>query len=101
MRHIGGILTQPRYDAALGRVTGQYCGFFVGVAPSPEAAAAGLRMLTADPGAPALVYGTRLMNFSDAPMDAATMFEPATLTRLRGIRAAVDPDRRLVANHPL
>ena len=41
------------------------------------------------------------LNFIDAPLDAATAFDPETLERLHRVRAQYDPDRVWLAAHAL
>ena len=45
--------------------------------------------------------GRRLLNFADSPADTRTMFDPQVHERLREIRAWVDPEGLLQANHPI
>jgi hypothetical protein len=45
--------------------------------------------------------GRSFLNFADVPTDAETMFAPPAYRRLREIRARVDPDGLLLANHPI
>ena len=43
--------------------------------------------------------GSAYLNFVEQPVDAATFYTDEAYARLRAIRAAVDPDGRMVANH--
>jgi FAD/FMN-containing dehydrogenase len=45
--------------------------------------------------------GRSFLNFADVPTDPETMFDPEAYRRLREIRARVDPDGLLLANHPI
>ncbi|MFT3886758.1 MAG: FAD-binding oxidoreductase [Arachnia sp.] len=101
IRHLGGALRRPA-DAALEAVAGEYLGFFVAIAATPEAGAQGY----AD-GARAVAAlapwasGETLLNFAENPADVSTAFAPDAWRRLQAVREAVDPEGRLVAPHPL
>ena len=45
--------------------------------------------------------GRAYLNFQDAPCGADAAFDGETLARLRAVRDAVDPNRRIVTKHPL
>ena len=50
-----------------------------------------------EPAREAHVYA----NFQDPPTPASALFDDGTLARLRAVRDRIDPDRRIVAKHPL
>ena len=45
--------------------------------------------------------GTGYLNFTDAPDHARRFFDGGTLAQLRAIKASVDPDGVILANHPI
>ncbi|WP_432840985.1 FAD-binding oxidoreductase [Dactylosporangium sp. CA-092794] len=101
LRQLGGALGRraPRHGA-LPRLDGAYALFTCGIVPGPEAAAAALADTERVVGAMRpWSNGREYLNFAETKVDAARAFEPETLSRLRRIRAAVDPAGRFVANH--
>jgi FAD/FMN-containing dehydrogenase len=101
IRHLGGALGRPG-EGALAALPGGYLGFFVAIAPTDEAAAAG--SADAARAVEALApwaSGGRCLNFDDADraVDASAAYRAEDWGRLQRIRSAVDPHRRLVANH--
>ena len=99
IRHLGGAVGRPA-DAAVSTLPGDYLGFFLAIAPFPEAAAIGLADATRAVEALA-PWGTggRYLNFDDNVVEVAAAYEPQAWQRLLRIRAEVDPQRRMVANH--
>jgi FAD/FMN-containing dehydrogenase len=103
LRHIGGAIQRaPAGAGALGRIDGRFLVFAAGIVMTPEAgkavAEAAARVNTA---VSAWGSGRSFSNFADVPTDPETMFDPETYRRLREIRARVDPDGLLLANHPI
>ncbi len=103
LRHIGGALArEPAGAGALGRIDGRFLLFAVGIAMSPEAgvaaaeAAARVKAVMSEWGS-----GRTFLNFADVPTGTETMFDPRAYRRLCEIRARVDPDGLLLANHPI
>jgi hypothetical protein len=102
IRHLGGALSRvPVGAGSLGSFRGQYLTLGGGVLTElnqSELAAAVERfhasMAPYDNGS--LYY-----NFSEAPADARRFYPDDVYARLRRIRAAVDPDGLIVANHPI
>ena len=45
--------------------------------------------------------GRHFLNFTDQEVDPASVFDDATLSRLRAVRDRVDPTRMFVTNHDL
>jgi FAD/FMN-containing dehydrogenase len=101
LRQLGGALARPAEGAgALSCLDGSHCAFFVAMAPTPEMAQAGQAAVEA--AAAALgpwSNGRSFLNFADGPADAATAFRGADWSRLREVRAAVDPHELFVAHH--
>ena len=103
LRHLGGALSRaPEGAGAMGGLDAEYLLFAVGVVMVPEAA--GPVRAALDAFATALAEydtGTSYLNFVEEPTDAARLYDEASYRRLRAIRAAVDPDARMVGNHPI
>ena len=103
LRHLGGALARPdTAGGALSAVPGDYALLCLTMAPDAEAAAAG-RAAAADvvrTMAP-WTLPSRIPTFTEARSDPATMFDAAARARLTGVRDTFDPQRRLVANHPV
>ncbi len=101
LRQLGGALSRPvPGGGALTALDGQFLLFTVGVAATPEMGRQGLadgaRVVEAlRPWAD----GRQYLNFAERAVDTAAGFEADAWQRLRAVRAAVDPDGRLVANH--
>ena len=101
IRHLGGALTRPA-DGAVASLPGAYLGFFIAIAPFPEAAALGLA--DANRAVEALApwsTGGRYLNFDDNVVEVSAAYGPEAWRRLRQIRAEVDPQGRMVANHAI
>lgn len=101
IRHLGGAMGRPA-DAALDRLRGDYLAMFLAIAATPEMGAVG--MADAMRGVAALVPWTadgRYLNFDDNAVEVSEGYGCVAWERLRVIRDRVDPERRLVANHPL
>jgi hypothetical protein len=103
VRHLGGAVARsdPSHGA-LDRIESPFVVFSVGAAPTPETAAAvrgALALLRAD----LLPWdsGRSTMNLADGATVADSLFPPAALERLRAVRNHYDPDRILLANHPV
>jgi FAD/FMN-containing dehydrogenase len=101
LRHLGGAFARTG-EGALSQVDGSYALFCVGAAPAPDVAAIAVR--EADAVVAALTpwhQGRRLLNFTDEHVDVASAYAPDAWERLRRVRATVDPEQRMVANHPV
>jgi FAD/FMN-containing dehydrogenase len=101
LRQLGGALSRRGPESgALGAVDGDVLAFFVGIAPTPQVAAAGEadtdRALEAL--APHAARGT-FLNLAERPVDPSASFEPDAWARLRAVRSRVDPGGVFVANH--
>jgi FAD/FMN-containing dehydrogenase len=103
LRQLGGALARDAHGAgALARVDAAYAGFFVAIAATPEMAAQGL--VDAQRLEEALgpwSSGRSYLNFAETRVETETAFEHDTFVRLGTIRAEVDPDGVLVANHQI
>jgi FAD/FMN-containing dehydrogenase len=103
LRHLGGALARiPEAAGAAARLDAEYLMFSAGIIMAPEMAAPvreGLRALKASLAA--YDTGKGYLNFVEEPADAAQFFAEDAYLRLRQIRAAVDPDERMVGNHPI
>lgn len=101
IRHLGGAVARPA-DAAVATLPGAYLGFFLAIAPFPEAAAIGLADATRAVQALA-PWGTggRYLNFDDNVVEVPAAYGHQAWQRLQQIRAEVDPRGRMVANHPI
>jgi FAD/FMN-containing dehydrogenase len=103
LRQLGGAVGVPAIDGgALSHLAGSHAAMFVAMAPTPEMAAAG------DAATQALVAalepwatGRNFPNFSERPIDPATAYDPDAWTRLRRIKAEVDPGGLFLANHEI
>lgn len=103
LRQLGGAVGVPAIDGgALSHLAGSHAAMFVAMAPTPEMAAAG------DAATQALVTalapwatGRNFPNFSERPIDPATAYDPDAWTRLRRIKAEVDPGGLFLANHEI
>ncbi|HQR28010.1 MAG TPA: FAD-binding oxidoreductase [Nocardioides sp.] len=103
LRQLGGALGRPHPGGgALASLDGRYAGFFVGIAATPELAGAALADAHALEQALApWSSGRSVLNFTERRVDPRSAFAPEDLERLRRIRAQVDPDAVLLANHRL
>ena len=103
LRHLGGALARtPEGAGAMGALAGKYLIFSAGLVMAPEmdaAVQAGLAAFLA--ALQPYATGTEYLNFVERATDAATFYETGDYARLRAIRAAVDPDGVMVANHAI
>jgi hypothetical protein len=103
VRQLGGELGRAREgNGALASLEAEYGLFAVGIAPTPEAAAAveAHAALVTEAVAP---WAARHMycNFAETRRDPATLWSAGAFERLRAIKAAVDPHDVIRSNHPL
>jgi FAD/FMN-containing dehydrogenase len=103
IRHLGGALaTAPEGAGALGSLRGEFIAFGVGI--PMDADVAGAILATLDRVTRALepdASGREYLNFAEHPGAAKHAFDPATIERLRAIRAAYDPEGVFRAAHAL
>ncbi|MGZ4277565.1 MAG: hypothetical protein ACXVFK_12705, partial [Solirubrobacteraceae bacterium] len=103
LRQLGGGLARARpQNGALAALEAEYALYAVGIAPTPEAAAAVGRHVeivkdSMSPWAARQMY----LNFAETRRDPGTLWTEQAHRRLRRIKAAVDPTGRIRANHPL
>ncbi len=101
IRHLGGALARPADGGGvLDRLPDPYLLFAVAIAPFPEAAAAG--RAAADRLVAAMrpwSTGRRFLNFTETAADTGTAYDEGHYTRLRRVRAEVDPTGLFRANH--
>ncbi|TQJ48438.1 FAD-binding oxidoreductase [Phycicoccus sp. SLBN-51] len=103
LRQLGGALGRDADGAgALPRLDAAYAGFFVGIAATPEMAAQGLAdAARLEAALQPWAGGRTYLNFTETTVDASTAFDGDTWTRLRQVRAAVDPEGVFLANHQI
>jgi hypothetical protein len=103
LRHLGGALGRiPDGAGAIGRFDGEFLAFAVGITMGPETIAPVKDALDAFfASLAAYDTGARYLNFVEEPADAARFYAEDAYLRLRELRAAVDPDQRMVGNHPI
>jgi FAD/FMN-containing dehydrogenase len=103
LRHLGGALGRaPESAGAFGAMDGDYLLFGAGLLMGPETVQPLRAELAAfKAGLAAYDSGSAYPNFVEHQVDAALFYTDATHERLRAIRAAVDPDGRMVANHAI
>jgi FAD/FMN-containing dehydrogenase len=101
LRHLGGALGRDGAGhGALGRVDGDFLAFGVGMVMNEQMAAkvrhdaAALMEAMAPYG-----HGRAYSNFAENPTDPASFYPDEVYTRLREVRARVDPDGLMRANH--
>ncbi len=103
LRQLGGALGRHHPGGgALSRLDGAYAGFFVAMAPTPEAGAVGRRdaqrlVAALEPWS----RGRSVLNFTEERTDTSTAYEAQAWDLLRAVRAQVDPHALFVANHPI
>ena len=103
LRHLGGALSRvPAGAGAAEGFDGEYLMFGLGLVMGPEtvapvkAALDGFKASLAD-----YDTGSAYLNFVEEPADAARFYTEDAYRRLRAVRAAVDPENRMVGNHPI
>ena len=103
LRHVGGEMKRARpQHGALAAIDAEYAFFAVGPAPTPAAAAAAASAVAAartavSPWAARQMY----LNLAETRRDPACFWTAQAYDRLRRIKAAVDPDDLIRANHPV
>jgi hypothetical protein len=103
VRHVGGALAVPGGRAgAIDHVGAEYVVFTFGVAAAPELVDPIRASLDAVAQAcgPAATSGIPL-TFLGPGMDLSAVHDHGTLSRLRAVKARVDPDHVIRGNHPL
>ena len=103
LRHLGGELGRPRPgNGALACIDAQYALYAVGMTPVPELAGPVMAQVQAikDAMAP-WAAGQMYLNFAETQHPAAPFWTAHAYQRLRRIKAAVDPQNLIRANHPI
>ena len=103
LRHIGGAAGRSGADhGALDALPGEYLAFGGGM-PFDDGMKAALHARLGRVRDALAAHDTQrtYLNFQEQPVSAAEFFGAETYTRLRAVRAAVDPGRLFVANHPI
>jgi hypothetical protein len=103
LRHLRGELERRRQGhGALGSLDADYSMFAVGVVTGAEAAMAIDSALSEllDTMAP-WDAGTGYLNFVETPDHPRRFFDADTYRRLKAVKATVDPDGVILANHPI
>ncbi len=87
---------------ALAAINAGYALFCGGVVTGPEAAAAIIRDVRAIQAAMAPWAARQMyLNFAETRRDPASFWTPQAYTRLRQIKAVVDPEDRIRSNQPI
>ena len=103
VRHLGGELARARpQHGAIASIEGGYAMFAVGMTPTPEAHAAVSGHVEVvrevlEPWTARHMY----LNFAETSRDGRSFWSEQAYARLRRIKASVDPDNRIRANHPI
>jgi FAD/FMN-containing dehydrogenase len=101
LRQLGGALGRPHPGGgALDKVEGQFVFFGAAIAATPEMGAQG----HADAGRAVQALapwanGRQYLNFAENPTDASSGYDAESWTRLQRLRASLDPEGLMVANH--
>ena len=100
IRHTGGALARTdESHGARDSLPGSFIYFGLGLTPDDVSMAATRADLHRVTGSMAAYRVGSYLNFEEEPADAAAFYSPETYTRLRQIRAAVDPDELFLSNH--
>ncbi|QAY62443.1 FAD-binding oxidoreductase [Xylanimonas allomyrinae] len=103
LRQLGGALARPAEDGgALPALPGAFLAFAVAVAPTPDDVrrAHGQTESVVTALGP-WTTGRHYLGFAENPIDPRTGYDPQAWALLQAVRASVDPDRHVVANHPV
>jgi hypothetical protein len=103
LRHLGGELGRPRpQNGALSSIQAQYALLAGGMTPAPELESAVRAQVEAvkdalRPWASRHMY----LNFAETQRDPASFWTEQAYSRLRRIKARVDPENIIRSNHPI
>ena len=100
LRHTGGALARPA-DGALSSLPGAFLLFAVGAPEDPADLTPVDRQLERVREALQDHAAGVLLSFVEEPTDVASGYAPEAWERLARVRAAYDPERRMLANHPV
>ncbi len=103
LRHLEGELGRERPGAgALSMINGAYVLYAVGMTPVPELKAPTRAQVQAVKGAMTPWTADQMyLNFADSRQPVQTFWGEKAFARLRRIKATVDPDDVIRANHPV
>lgn len=102
LRHTGGATGRaPEAAGAIASLPGEYMMFAGSPVMDPAHVPEIEARLALTEGAFASQDVGRYLNFTEVASDVARMFPPATLERLRRVKAAYDPDDAIRANHEI
>ena len=103
LRHLGGAVGRtPAGSGVAGRVHGEYLLYSGSMVMGPDSAAAAAGGLERVRAAVApWTTGKDQLNFVERPTDPRRLFADEDYARLQAVRAAVDPEGRMVGNHPV
>jgi len=103
IRHLEGELSKPRPEhGALAAIEARYALYAVGITPTPAAGAAvaeHVRGLTR--AIEPWTARQRYLNLTETRDDGGTFWSPEAYHRLQQIKADVDPENLIRANHPV
>ena len=103
LRHLGGAMARrPEGAGVVGAFDAPYLAFAVGPAlhPALTAAVEAHLALFRDALRPE-DSGREYLNFAERSRDASAFFGAGDLARLRAVKAEVDPEGMILANHPV
>jgi FAD/FMN-containing dehydrogenase len=102
IRHLGGAIARPDASNGAAHIDAEYVSFAASMAVTPEMAIKAEHDLAGMDRAMEPFGGARkYLNFTEKPADAAEFYEKDTLTRLRAVKAQVDPDGIFRSNQPI
>jgi FAD/FMN-containing dehydrogenase len=103
IRQLGGALAESSTrHGAVGSITAAFAVFTSGSAPAPAIGVAAHAAVDRVTAALRPWQSERsCFDFSRRPIDAARLFPAETYARLRRLKAAHDPDQRIVSSHPI
>jgi hypothetical protein len=103
IRHMGGALARPATDGgALSHVNAAYMTVSVGMPFAPQELPEQARQVKGVTAALApWASGSAYLNLTERPVDTAIAYGADTYRRLQDVRARVDPDGLLRANHEI
>jgi FAD/FMN-containing dehydrogenase len=99
IRHIGGAIARRDAGRGAAHLDAQYISFAASIAATSELAAKAEQDLgELDAALVPFSSARRYLNFTEVQADASEFYEPATLDRLRAVKAQVDPERIFRSN---
>ncbi len=103
VRQLGGELGRARpQNGAQASIDAPYAMYGVGMAPSPEVELIVRSQVDALMGAMSpWTASHKYCNFTETTQPGETLWSESSIQRLRQIKAAVDPEDRIRANHPV